>query len=310
MLVKQAKRLQSPCLLVTNHEAQHFPNVYLSAQPNEPPVILQFDRILADVPCSGDGTPRKNINLWKNWNLNHAYGLHKIQLSILERACELLKVGGRVVYSTCSLNPIENEAVVAEMIQKSNGSIRIVDVSKELPALKRRPGVTSWKWISKDGSTYSNMDEAPEHLKKYMLSSHFPPADAASLGLEQCLRIYPHLQDTGGFFVAVLEKVAPFGRADKKMVPRENINDENTKLEEDNDGTPESEAKRQKLEIAEEELQIAGAEEKEKTSMGEIVWSSKTESPFIVLDPECKTIMEARYFYIIYYSRWYSKNGF
>jgi 16S rRNA C967 or C1407 C5-methylase (RsmB/RsmF family) len=51
MLVRQAKRLDSPCLIVTNHEAQFFPNIYLSPKGAPKKEILMFDRILCDVPC-------------------------------------------------------------------------------------------------------------------------------------------------------------------------------------------------------------------------------------------------------------------
>ena len=74
-LVKQAKRLQSPALLVTNHEAQHFPNIYYEKESHSG--ILQFDRILTDVPCCGDGTVRKNALIWKSWNVANGYGLHR-----------------------------------------------------------------------------------------------------------------------------------------------------------------------------------------------------------------------------------------
>ena len=108
------------------------------------PVPLLFDRILCDVPCSGDGTIRKNSNIWRLWSLGGAIGLHPLQLSIAWRAAQLLKVGGRLVYSTCSLNPFENEAVVAELIRHSRGALRVVDVSDKLPGLLREPGMESW----------------------------------------------------------------------------------------------------------------------------------------------------------------------
>ncbi|RKP24481.1 S-adenosyl-L-methionine-dependent methyltransferase, partial [Syncephalis pseudoplumigaleata] len=111
MLVHQMRRLQSPCLIVTNHEAQHFPNVQFNnglAAGNASK--LQFDRVLCDVPCSGDGTLRKNATIWQNWHAGNANGLHATQISILLRGCQLLRVGGRLVYSTCSMNPMENEA--------------------------------------------------------------------------------------------------------------------------------------------------------------------------------------------------------
>jgi 16S rRNA C967 or C1407 C5-methylase (RsmB/RsmF family) len=50
-----------------------------------------------------------------------------------------------MVYSTCTFNPIEDEAVVAELLLRAQGALRLVDVSAELPALKRMPGLRQWK---------------------------------------------------------------------------------------------------------------------------------------------------------------------
>lgn len=65
MLVHQAKRLQSPCVLITNHDASIMPNLQVT-DPKNPSekVNLRFDRVLCDVPCSGDGTMRKNADIW------------------------------------------------------------------------------------------------------------------------------------------------------------------------------------------------------------------------------------------------------
>ncbi|CAI5463911.1 unnamed protein product [Closterium sp. Yama58-4] len=104
-----------------------------------------FDRILCDVPCSGDGTMRKAPDIWKKWNTGNGNGLHALQIKIAMRAVALLRVGGRLVYSTCSLNPLENEAVVAQILRESNGCMRLVDCSNMLPNLKRSPGLKSWK---------------------------------------------------------------------------------------------------------------------------------------------------------------------
>ena len=65
MLVHQAKRLQSPCMMITNHDASLFPNIHISSPTNpSQKVNLKFDRILCDVPCGGDGTMRKNADIW------------------------------------------------------------------------------------------------------------------------------------------------------------------------------------------------------------------------------------------------------
>lgn len=74
-----------------------------------------FDRILCDVPCSGDGTIRKAPDIWRRWTPGNGNGLHPLQLRIALHACQMLKVGGRLVYSTCTFNPVEDEAVVAEV---------------------------------------------------------------------------------------------------------------------------------------------------------------------------------------------------
>ena len=94
-----------------NDDDQFFPRIRLG---NSQEKFLKFDRILCDVPCSGDGTMRKNVNVWKDWNTQSGLGLHTVQLNILNRGLHFLKPNGRLVYSTWSLNLIENEAVVAE----------------------------------------------------------------------------------------------------------------------------------------------------------------------------------------------------
>lgn len=231
MLVHQLKRLSSPNLLVTNHDATQFPSIRLPSSDKQAH-YLKFDRILADVPCSGDGTLRKNANLWKDWTPGNALGLHTTQVRILVRALQLLKVGGRVVYSTCSMNPVENEAVVASAIDRCGGSanIDIVDSSGELPHLKRYPGMKAWKIMDKAGRIWSSWDEVETFAKESnegvipgrVIESMFPPStvlDGSELPLDRCMRIYPHMQDTGAFFITVLEKKHEF-RARNENEPK------------------------------------------------------------------------------------------
>lgn len=92
MLIHQLKRLSLACTLVTNHEAQGFPTLKILPDPDAPEgtiyegrneageVEFQFDRILCDVPCSGDGTLRKNPDLWEKWEVKNANSLHKFLL--------------------------------------------------------------------------------------------------------------------------------------------------------------------------------------------------------------------------------------
>lgn len=80
---------------------------------------LRFDRILADVPCSGDGTMRKSPDIWRRWSVSSGNCLHPLQLRIALHGARLMRVGARMVYSTCTFNPIEDEAVVAALLQVS-----------------------------------------------------------------------------------------------------------------------------------------------------------------------------------------------
>ncbi|KAI0392040.1 S-adenosyl-L-methionine-dependent methyltransferase [Xylariaceae sp. FL0594] len=223
MLVHQLKRLSSPNLIVTNHDATLFPSLRISPDPNNPKLTryLKFDRILADVPCSGDGTLRKNVDLWRNWQPGNALGLHNTQVRILVRALQMLKVGGRVVFSTCSMNPVENESVVVSAIERCGGPdvVEIIDCKDKLPLLKRYPGMHQWKIIDKQGKIWNNWEE----VQKHVLEGGTPPgkvsqtmfprpdtSDCSGLPLDRCMRVYAHQQDTGGFFITVLEKKKEF----------------------------------------------------------------------------------------------------
>ena len=221
LLIHQTKRLNSPNLIVTNHDATMFPSIKLPSEVGADGRMvknkyLKFDRILADVPCSGDGTARKNPNIWKDWAPINGIGLHPVQSRILVRALQMLKVGGKVVYSTCSMNPVENEAVVASAIDRCGGSskVEILDCSSMLPQLRRRPGLKSWKVMDKQGRWWDSWeavlrqqeDQGVDGLGKLAHTMFSDAIDSQSLPLERCMRAYPHLQDTGGFFITVLQK--------------------------------------------------------------------------------------------------------
>lgn len=225
MLIHQTKRLNSANLIVTNHDATMYPSLLLTSAESEHKEYLKFDRILADVPCSGDGTARKNPNVWRDWTPISALGLHLTQTRILVRGLQMLKVGGRIVYSTCSMNPVENEAVVAAAIDRCGGlgKVTLIDCESRLPELKRRPGVKGgWRVMDKDQTWFSSFEDVTnadmtEARQGRIVPSMFPSEDGKEdndptrVPLERCIRVYPHLQDTGGFFIAVLEKKAEIG---------------------------------------------------------------------------------------------------
>ncbi|XP_076939728.1 uncharacterized protein LOC143608608 [Bidens hawaiensis] len=252
LLIHQTKRMCTSNLVVTNHEAQHFPSCHLKknlVNGSESGMSqLLFDRVLCDVPCSGDGTLRKAPDIWRKWSVGMANGVHCLQLQIAMRGLALLKSGGRMVYSTCSMNPVENEAVVSEILRRCGDSVELVDVSSELPQLIRRPGLKTWK-IRDKGVWLASHKDACKHGRSGIVPSMFPSGQAhsdasddtndkpttitdevedgksdnngdvdaaadvfvavvSSLPLERCMRFVPHDQNTGAFFVAVFHKIS------------------------------------------------------------------------------------------------------
>ena len=100
--------------------------------------------MLCDVPCSGDGTLRKNPAIWAKWGCSSALSLHPLQLIIAQRGVQLLKTGGLMVYSTCSMSPYEDEAVIAELLRQFKGQLELVDAREFVPVFKARPGMSDW----------------------------------------------------------------------------------------------------------------------------------------------------------------------
>ena len=132
-----------------------------------------FDRVLVDAPCTCEGTFRKVANP-NNPDPTFRERQAATQVRLLERAVNLTRPGGRIVYATCTLAPEENEAVVDTVLQRLGSELRVVPA--RVPGFQSRPGTTHWQ-----GRTF---DDA----------------------LTGAMRVWPQDNDTGGFFVAVLER--------------------------------------------------------------------------------------------------------
>ncbi|CAG5135280.1 unnamed protein product [Candidula unifasciata] len=208
LMVHQVKRLQSPCCMIVNHDGTNFPKIRANNDDKSPEFHL-FDRVLCDVPCSGDGTMRKNFDVWNKWHPLQGANLHGLQCKLLRRGCQLLEKNGRIVYSTCSLNPIEDEAVIADMLRSSEGAMELVDIHDLLPGLKFVKGLSTWKVMTKTGEWIHTPAEIPAPMQTQFKHTIFPPTaeEAQQFHLDRCMRILPHQQDTGGFFIAALQKV-------------------------------------------------------------------------------------------------------
>jgi tRNA (cytosine34-C5)-methyltransferase len=228
MLVRRCAALGRAAarIVVVSHAAQHFPDVSgRVARCGEG----AYDRIVCDVPCCGDGTFRKNPEAWNHWRPSFAQRLHGLQIDIALRGLALLRVGGEMAYSTCALNPIEDEAVVAELLRRTAGAIELVDVSGRHPLLRRREGLRTWRVIDDEGHewrTPAAVHESglPQRVRNRFHASMWPPevlaAGAARPPLERCVRLLPGMNETGGFFVALLRKTRPWPPPRATDVPR------------------------------------------------------------------------------------------
>lgn len=132
----------------------------------------QFDRVLLDPACSGLGTLHKNPEVLGWWTPAHCDRLSRSQRSLLISAVKAVRPGGVVVYSTCTLTPQENEAVVSHVLE--NYPVELEAIS--LPGLETHPGLTEFE------------------------GQAFHPQ------LNRAIRIYPFENESEGFFVARLRK--------------------------------------------------------------------------------------------------------
>ncbi len=189
LLVSNLQRHRSRAGIAVNHDARHFPNLPESG----------YDRILVDAPCTGTGTTRKNPDVWGRWKPNGSRSMQKLQIDILSRAARLVKPGGRVVYSTCSLDPIENEAVVAEVL-RNHTELSLASAHDAIPVLAASVGMNDWPAISDECSIVQDAE---------LRESFAPPAeDEIAAALPNCMRVWNDQSGGGGFFLAILEKSA------------------------------------------------------------------------------------------------------
>ena len=196
----------------TNYDASKFP---------PPKSGKLFDAIICDVPCSGDGTIRKDKHILPMWTPSTGNELHSLQVKILNKAVELVKVGGFVCYSTCSLNPVEDEAVVSAVMQADRGikEFRLIKWPETLlPGLIRRPGISDWKVGFYDGNKVKDgmddygmitfcADETEAEEFGITNATLWPSkSQDTKLHLDRCVRLLPQDNDTGGFFLAVIKR--------------------------------------------------------------------------------------------------------
>lgn len=129
----------------------------------------RFDRILVDAPCSGEGDRYRET--FEAVDEQDSRGLADLQFQLLEKASKMVKEEGTVVYSTCTITPLENEAVVDRAVEETG--LELVDIETEIEHVR---GVNSFEELELDYE------------------------------MEKTVRVYPHHLNSGAIFVAKFRK--------------------------------------------------------------------------------------------------------
>ncbi len=109
---------------VTNHAITHFDAKVFGEYCFE-----SFDAVLLDAPCSGEGAIRKDEHAMQNWSLESTQEIAELQKTLIESAFYALKPGGNLVYSTCTLNQIENQQVAQHLLDTFDGNVEVVSLN-------------------------------------------------------------------------------------------------------------------------------------------------------------------------------------
>lgn len=133
-----------------------------------------FDAILVDAPCSGEGTAFKSSEVYDHRTISDIKKIVGLQTNILISAIKALKVWGSLIYSTCTLNTLENEGVLTTILEQFSECMRLQSINRHI--------CNPWILVAPD-LAYS----------------------------KDTIRLRPHVHHTGGFFISKLTKVAPYG---------------------------------------------------------------------------------------------------
>ena len=170
--------------LLYNLEVFGIDNAFVT---NETPARLAdafegyFDKILVDAPCSGEGMFRKEQAVARDWTPEKSEYFAGQQREIVRQAVRMLRPGGKLLYSTCTFAPCEDEQTIAWTLEQFP-QMRLIP----LPEYEGfSPGRPEWGSGNSDG---------------------YPEGTNGNLELKRCVRIWPHKMNGEGHFLAFLEK--------------------------------------------------------------------------------------------------------
>lgn len=161
ILSENIERMGIVNAIVTNETPEHLAEHF----------VEYFDKILVDAPCSGEGMFRKNEIACMEWSMENVQNCAMRQDEILDHAAGMLKAGGRLVYSTCTFAPEENEGSISRFLNR-HSEFEILTVEKA------------------EGMSEGNLDWA---------------LDAAE-EIRHTIRLFPHKLDGEGHYLAILHK--------------------------------------------------------------------------------------------------------
>lgn len=178
ILSENIERMGIKNAIVTNETPQRLSELFIG----------YFDRILVDAPCSGEGMFRKNEEAVKEWSPENVRLCAERQEEILACADGMLRAGGRLVYSTCTFAPEENERVIAGFLE-AHPDYMLLDVYKYEGMSSGNPEWVGWGMTDKEAS------------------ADLSASLGCSLGaLKRTIRLFPHLLEGEGHYVAALQK--------------------------------------------------------------------------------------------------------
>ena len=178
--------------MVTNETPKHLAELF----PD------YFDKILVDAPCSGEGMFRKNQTACEEWSPENVELCAQRQDEILDYAAGMLRPGGRLVYSTCTFAPTENEGSISRFLDR-HSDFTLLPIDKSAFGPVSCDGVPAWSCSAK--SSVSKWGCTPE--SDALLCHNSTPTQMSSLNnLQNTLRLWPQYVKGEGHFAALLQK--------------------------------------------------------------------------------------------------------
>lgn len=201
ILSENIERLGIRNAIVTNESPERLSNFFTNF----------FDKIMVDAPCSGEGMFRKNNDACVEWSTENVKICSKRQEDILDYAASMLKPGGKIVYSTCTFAPEENELNIFKFLNK-HSDFHIVK-----PKLYDGMSIGNPDYIK----LFNDINMDISGLSHKLLDS-----------LKDTIRLLPHKLDGEGHFVAILEKAKTtidFDSSKNKTKPIKGVSEKSIK---------------------------------------------------------------------------------